>query len=154
MAVSDAGQGALGDWRYKVTARLRQTGGVDMTVTNIQVLALFGPHIVATASVIPALSVSANSSSDPGVVFAADIHAGDLSALAVDMTVEFRDANGNTGSVSSSFPASATGTAPCPYNPRRPDELAFPPPDAGIVALEREVVGFQADMALESGIEQ
>ena len=39
MAVSDAGQGALGDWRYKVTARLRQTGGVDMTVTNIQILA-------------------------------------------------------------------------------------------------------------------
>ena len=27
--VSDAGQGALGDWQYKVTVRLRETGGLD-----------------------------------------------------------------------------------------------------------------------------
>ena len=48
MAVNDAGQGALGDWQYKVTVRLRETGGVDMAVTNIQFQALFGSNILAT----------------------------------------------------------------------------------------------------------
>ena len=103
MAVSDAGQGALGDWQYKVAVRLRETGGVNITVTNIQVQARFGSNILATASVIPVLSVSANSSSRAALVFASDTHAGDVSALTVGMTVQFRDGNGNTGSVSSSF---------------------------------------------------
>jgi len=103
MGVSDAGQGALGDWQYKVTVHLRETGGVDMTVTNIQVQALFGSNILATGSVIPMLSVLGNSSSDAGLVFAADTHVADLSALTVGMTAQFRDANGNTGSVSNSF---------------------------------------------------
>jgi hypothetical protein len=82
---------------------LRETGGVDMTVTNIQVQALCGSNILATAGVIPMLSVLANSSSDAGVVFNADTHVSDLSALTIAMTVQFRDANGNTGSVSNSF---------------------------------------------------
>ena len=73
MSVSDAGQGALGDWQYKVTVHLRETGGVDMTVTNIKVQALLASNILATASVTPVLSVSANSSSDAGLVFAADL---------------------------------------------------------------------------------
>ncbi len=103
MCVSAAGQGALGDWQYKVTVHLRETGGLDMTVTNIQVQALFGSNILATASVIPMLSVLANSSSDAGLVFAADTQVADLSALTVGVTVQFRDANGNTGSVSNSF---------------------------------------------------
>jgi hypothetical protein len=103
VGVSDAGQGALGDWQYKVTVHLRETGGVDMTVTNIQVQALFGSNILATAGVIPMLSVLANASSDAGVVFNADTHVSDLSALTIGMTVQFRDANGNTGSVSNSF---------------------------------------------------
>jgi hypothetical protein len=103
MGVSNAGQGALGNWQYKVTVHLRETGGVDMTVTNIQVQALFGSHILATARAIPMLSVLANSSSDAGVVFNADTQVSDLSALTIGMTVQFRDANGNTGSVSKSF---------------------------------------------------
>ena len=82
---------------------LRETGGVDITVTNVQVQALLGSNIQATARVIPALSVSANSSGDAGLVFAAATHVGDLSALTAGMTVQFRDANGNTGSVSCSF---------------------------------------------------
>jgi hypothetical protein len=49
MGVSDTGQGALGYWRYKVTVHLRETGGVDMTVTNIEVQALSGSNILATA---------------------------------------------------------------------------------------------------------
>jgi len=103
MGVSNAGQGALGDWQYKVTVHLRETGGVVMTVTNIQIQALLGSNILATASVIPMLSVLANSSGDAGLVFAADTHVADLSTLTVGITVQFRDANGNTGSVSNSF---------------------------------------------------
>jgi hypothetical protein len=97
IGVSDAGQGASGDWQYKVTAHLHETGGVGMTVTNIQVQALFGSNTLATASVIPVLSVPANSSTDAGLVFTGATHVADLSALTVDMTVQFRDANGNTG---------------------------------------------------------
>jgi len=103
MWVSADGQSALGDWQYKVTVRLREAGGLDMTVTNIQVQALIGSNILATGSVILSLPVSANSSSDAGLVLAADTHAVDLSALTVGVTVQFRDANGNTGSVSNSF---------------------------------------------------
>jgi hypothetical protein len=103
MGVSDAGQRALGDWQYTVTVHLRETGGVDTTVTNIQVEARLGSNTLATESVIPMLSVSANSSSDAALVFAADTHVGDLSALTVGMTVQFTDAKGNIGSVSNSF---------------------------------------------------
>jgi hypothetical protein len=103
LGVSDAGQGARGDWQYKVTVRLRETGGLDITVTNIQCQALLGSNILSTGSVIPALSIPANSSRDAGLVFAADTHIGDLSALTVDMTVQFKDANGNASSASNSF---------------------------------------------------
>lgn len=103
MGVNDLGQGAPGDWQYKVRVHLRETGGVDITVTNVQVRALFGSTVLATASVTPMLSVLANSSSDAELVFAADTHIADLSALTVGTTVQFRDANGNTGSVSKSF---------------------------------------------------
>ena len=103
MFLSDGVQGARGDWQYKVTVRLRETGGLDITVTNIQVQAVIGSNILATASVVPALSISANSSGDAGLVFAVDTHVADLSALKVNMTIEFRDAYGNAGSVSNSF---------------------------------------------------
>ena len=82
---------------------LRETGGVDMTVTNIEVRARLGSNLLATVSVAPMLTVLANSSSDAGLVFAADTHLGNLSTLVVDLTVEFRDASGNAGSVSDSF---------------------------------------------------
>ena len=103
MAVNDAGQDALGDWQYKVTAQLRETGGVDIMVTSIQIQARFGSKTLATASVIPLVSVSANSSSDAALVFAADTQVGNLSALTVGMTVQFIDASGNAGSVSTAF---------------------------------------------------
>ena len=103
IGVSDAGQSGIGDWQYKVTVRLREIGGVDMTVTNIQAQADFGSSILANASVVPMLPVLANSSSDAGLVFAVGTHVADLSALTVGVTVQFRDANENTGSVSSSF---------------------------------------------------
>ena len=74
-----------------------------MTVTHIDVQALLGSNVLATTSVIPMLSVLARSTSDAGLVFAVDNHVADLSALTVGMTVRFRDANGNTGAVSSSF---------------------------------------------------
>jgi hypothetical protein len=103
MALNDAGQGAHGDWQYKVTVHLSETGGVETAVTNIQFQALFASNILATETVVPVLSVSANSSSDEALVFSADTHVGNLSAVTVKMTVQFRDANGNIGSVSNSF---------------------------------------------------
>jgi len=103
MILNDAGQGAHGDWRYQVTVHLSETGGVKTTVTNIQFQALFASNILATETVVPVLSVSANSSSDEVLGFSADTHVGDLSAVTVKMTVQFRDANGNIGSVSNSF---------------------------------------------------
>lgn len=103
MILNDAGQGALGDWQYKVTVHLSETGGVETAVTNIQLQALFGSNILATETVVPVLSLSANSSRDEALGFSADTHVGDLSAVTVRMTVQFRDANGNLGSVSNSF---------------------------------------------------
>ena len=103
MVLNDAGQGAHGDWRYKVTVHLSETGGVETAVTNIQFQALFASNILATETVVPVLSVSANSSSDEVLGFSVGTHVGDLSAVTVKMTVQFRDANGNIGSVSNSF---------------------------------------------------
>jgi hypothetical protein len=102
MRVSDVVQGTLGDWQYKVTAQLREIGGVDVTVTDIQVQALLRSTSLATTSVVPMLSVSAYSSKDAGVVFAAATQI-DLSAVTVAMTIQFTDANENTGSVNNSF---------------------------------------------------
>jgi hypothetical protein len=102
MTVSDASQDASGHWQYHGTVRLLETGGVELTVTNIQVEALSASNILATASTVPLVLVSANSSSDAVFAFAADTHV-QVSALTVKATVEFRDANGNTGAVSSSF---------------------------------------------------
>jgi hypothetical protein len=102
MTVSDAGQDAFGHWQYNGKVRLLEIGGVELTVTNIQVQALLGSNILATASTIPMVPVSPNSSSDAVFAFAADTHV-QASALTVNATVEFRDANGNTGAVSSSF---------------------------------------------------
>ena len=40
VAVTDAGQDALGHWEYKVTVHLRETAGVDLTATYIYAQAL------------------------------------------------------------------------------------------------------------------
>jgi hypothetical protein len=103
MVLNDAGQGARGGWQYKVTVHLSETGGVETAVTNIQFQALFASNILATETVGPILSVSANSSRDVSLLFSTDTHVGDLSAVTVKMTVQFRDAHGNVGSVSNSF---------------------------------------------------
>jgi hypothetical protein len=99
VAVSDAGQDALGHWQYKVIVHLRETAGVDLTATYIYVQALSGSNILATYGSGTWLSVSANSSSDAGLVLAADTHVGDLSALTLVVTVQFQDRNGRTGCV-------------------------------------------------------
>ena len=92
-----------GNWRYKVTVRLRETGGVDMTVTHLQAHARYGSDIRGTASDSPMLPVSANSSGDAELFFPGDTRVETLSTLTVDMTVQFTDAHGNTGSVSNFF---------------------------------------------------
>jgi hypothetical protein len=101
-AVNDAGQDALGNWQYKFTVFLRETGGVNTTVTNLHVQARLGSDFLASASAIPMVSVFANSSGEAGLIFAANTHVTSLATLTVDMTVQFTDANGNTGAISSS----------------------------------------------------
>ena len=66
--------------------RLFEIGGVDVTVTNIQVEALFSSDILANASTSPMASVSANSSSDAALIFAVDTHA-QVSAVTVKATL-------------------------------------------------------------------
>jgi hypothetical protein len=102
VAVGDAGQDALGHWQYKVIVHLRETAGVDLTATYISVQALLGSNILATYGSGTWLSVAANSSSDAGLVFAADTHVGDLSALTLIVTVQFQDGKGTTGCVGNS----------------------------------------------------
>jgi hypothetical protein len=51
MTVSDAGQDAFGHWQYNGKVRLLEIGGVELTVTNIQVQALLGSNILATTGV-------------------------------------------------------------------------------------------------------
>ena len=101
VTVSDPGQDSSGHWQYNGKVHL-ETAGMALTVTKIQVQALLGSTILATASTTPMVSVSANSSSDEVFAFAADTHP-QAAALTVNATVEFRDASGNPGTVSSSF---------------------------------------------------
>jgi hypothetical protein len=102
MALNDAGQSALGDWLYDAKVNLLETGGVDVTVTNLQVQASTDSKVLATASTTPMLSMRANSRGDTALVFAGNTHV-QVSAVTADVTVQFRDAKGNTGSVSCSF---------------------------------------------------
>jgi hypothetical protein len=103
MILNDAGHGAHGDWQYKVTVHLSETGGLQTAVTNIQFQALVASNILATDTVAPVLSISANSSRDEALAFSADTHVEDLSTVTIRITVQFKDANGNIGSVSDSF---------------------------------------------------
>ena len=101
MTLNDSEQtDASGHWQYNGKIGL-ETGGIALTVTKIEVQALLGSTIVATASTTPTVSMSANSSTDAVFAFGADTHA-QASALTVNATVQFRDASGNTGTVSSS----------------------------------------------------
>jgi len=102
LGVSDVTQSALGVWYYTVTAQLRETGGVDVTVTDIQIQALVGSTNLATNSSVPLLPLPAHSTRQTGLVFETAIHA-DVSALTVNITVQFIDANGNAGAIRESF---------------------------------------------------
>jgi hypothetical protein len=102
MSLNDAGQGALGDWLYDARVKLLEIGGVDLTVTSVQVQASMDSMILGTASTTPMLSISANSSSDTALVYAGNTHV-QVSAMRADVTVQFRDAKGNTGACSASF---------------------------------------------------
>jgi hypothetical protein len=101
MTLRDAGQGGAGEWRYEAGVYLRETGGVDVTVTNIEIQLLLEAKALGTARSTPMLSMTANSSRDTALVVGADTHV-QVSALTENVTVQFTDANGNTGSISSS----------------------------------------------------
>jgi hypothetical protein len=102
LGVSDVAQSAPGVWDYTVTAQLHETGGVDVTVTDIQIQALLGSTNLATNSTVPLLPMPAHSTRQTTVVFEAAIHT-DVSALTVNITVQFIDAHGNAGSIRESF---------------------------------------------------
>lgn len=102
LGVSDVTQNSLGEWDYRVTAQLRETGGVDVTVTDIQIQALLGSTNLAADKTLPLLPLPAHSTRQTGLVFETAIHA-DVSALTVNITVQFIDANGNAGSIRASF---------------------------------------------------
>ena len=102
LGVSDVAQGAPGVWDYTVTAQLRETGGVDVTVTDIQIQALIGSTNLATNRTLALLPLPAHSTRQTRLVFEAGTHA-DVSAMTVNITVQFIDANGNAGSIKESF---------------------------------------------------
>jgi hypothetical protein len=102
LGVGDVAQSAPGGWDYTVTARLHETGGVDVTVTDIQIQVLLGSTDLVTNSTVPLLPLPTHSVRQTELVFEAATHA-DVSALTVNITVQFVDANGNAGSVRESF---------------------------------------------------
>lgn len=102
MSLAGAGQDASGHWQYNGTVRLRETGAADLTVTRIQAEALLGLRLLAAASTVPMVSMPGYSDRDAEFVLAADTHA-EVSAITVNVTIDFTDENGNTGAISSSF---------------------------------------------------
>jgi c-di-GMP-binding flagellar brake protein YcgR len=101
MGLTDAGPSARGDWLYEARVYLRETGGVDVTITNVQIQVLLDSKVLGAARSTQMLSMTANSSRDTALVVAADTHV-QVSALTTNVTVQFTDAKGNTGSISSS----------------------------------------------------
>jgi hypothetical protein len=101
MGLTDAGPSARGDWLYEARVYLRETGGVDVTITNLQIQVLLDSKVLGAARSTPMLSMTANSSRDTALVVAADTHV-QVSALTTTVTVQFTDAKGNTGSINSS----------------------------------------------------
>jgi hypothetical protein len=102
LSISDAGQDPLGAWQYSATVTLRETAGVDVTVTNISYFTISGPDRLASASITLMSSVSANSSGDTTFVFKSDRHA-QASTIDVNLAGNFKDANGHYGSFSDCF---------------------------------------------------
>ena len=69
---------------YVSYVRLRETAGVDLTATYIYVQALLRANILATYGSGTWLPVSANASNDAELIFAADTHIEELSALTLE----------------------------------------------------------------------
>jgi hypothetical protein len=95
-------QVASGDWPYQVTLRLRETGGLVVDVENIQVQVSLGSDTVGTETDTAGLSVGANSTRDVAFMFAAHTHV-DRSVATMNVTLQFKDAEGNVGSVTEAF---------------------------------------------------
>jgi hypothetical protein len=101
---SDAEQGARGDWLYKASVNLRETGGVGVTVTNVQTQLLLDSKVLGTASSTPMLSMTAYSSRDVTLIVSAETQIQVCApTLKWIVTVQFTDAKGNTGSVNTFY---------------------------------------------------
>jgi hypothetical protein len=100
--ISDAGQDALGHWQYKATGHLRETANIDVTVTSLAAWAVLGSTVLAQQRDDRlALSVPANSTNNVTLAFVIDTRV-ESTALRVEATVWFRDANGRSGVASNS----------------------------------------------------
>jgi hypothetical protein len=101
---TDAEQDARGDWLYKASVNLRETGGVGVTVTNVQIQLLLDSTVLGTASGTPMLSMTGYSSRDIALVVAADTQIQVCSpTLKWIVTVQFTDAKGKTASINTSY---------------------------------------------------
>jgi len=100
----DVGEDAVGHWQYKAALSLSETGGVDVTVEKIDVQLLDSSGAtLATASITPMVPLlRAHSSGGETVVLTAAVHV-KVADASVKMTVQFRDASGNTGTVSTTY---------------------------------------------------
>jgi hypothetical protein len=100
--ISDAGQDALGRWQYSATVHLRETANIDVTVTSLAAWAVLGSTVLAQQRDDRlALSVPANSTNTATLALVIDTRV-ESTALRVEATVWFRDANGRSGVVSNS----------------------------------------------------
>jgi hypothetical protein len=100
--IFDAGQDALGRWQYSATVHLRETANIDVTVTSLAAWAVLGSTVLAQQRDDRlALSVPANSTNTATLAFVIDTRV-ESTALRVEATVWFRDANGRSGVASNS----------------------------------------------------
>jgi hypothetical protein len=104
ISYTDAEQDARGNWLYKASVNLRETGGVGVTVTNVQTQLLSDSKVLGTASSTPMLSMTAYSSRDIALVVAAETEIQVCSpTLKWIVTVLFTDAKGKTASINTSY---------------------------------------------------
>ena len=89
-------------WRYQASLYLQERGGANVTVTNIHVQVGLGSEVLASPSVNRAVPVPAKSTVNTALAFATGAHF-PISDLNADVSVEFRDEEGNIHSVRASF---------------------------------------------------
>ena len=104
VSLIDVGEDALGHWQYKTVVSSSEIGGVDLTIEKIDVQLLNGSgDILATASFTPtAPLLRAYSSAHEAVTLTADVHVKTVDAT-VNVSGQFRDAGGHTGTVSAVY---------------------------------------------------